>query len=180
MIDILLRNGDLVADRYGDISLCESENEDVVQTANNNILLRRGGHKFHKELGNNAYNNRIKANETGIEIVQAECENAILNDPRIREVKQVDVTLLDNAICMVDYVAVYAKTVEEPYEDEDNEEDDVVVEDNSNDKDEDTDMDEDEDMDAVDMLEVQEEIEEILIETTGRQYINAFNIGGDI
>lgn len=163
MIDMLLRNGDLVADRYGDILLCEDESEDVIQTANNNILLRRGSHKFHEELGNDAYHNRIKANETGIEIIQAECTAAIWNDPRIREVNQVNVTLLDNASCMVDYVAVYAKTVEEEITDDDD--DEIIID--------------DEDIDAVDILEAQEEVEEILIETTGRAYINAFNIGGN-
>ena len=154
MIDMLLYNGDLVADKYGDISLCTDESNDVMQTANNNILLRFGGNKFHSELGNKIYNRRIKANQSGIETVQAECIEAIINgDPRVREVKQVIVTLLEGANCMVDYILVYAKTKEEVASDEDAETD-------------------------VDTIEVVEEEEEELIEVDGRTYINAFNMEG--
>ena len=163
MIDILLRDGDLVADKYGDISLCDDESHDVVQTANNNILLRFRGNKFHKELGNKVYNRRIKANQSGIEIVQAECTDAIINgDPRIREVKQVIVTLLEDANCMVDYIVVYAKTKEVVQEEED--------------VDDDTSTDDEEDI--VDTIEVVEEEEEELVEVDGRTYVNAFNMEG--
>lgn len=162
MIDILLRDGDLVADKYGDISLCDDESHDVVQTANNNILLRFGGNKFHKELGNKVYNRRIKANQSGIEMVQAECIDAITNgDPRIREVKQVIVTLLEDANCMVDYIVIYAKTKEVVQEEEDID-DDINTDEN----------------DIVDTIEVVDEDEEELIEVDGRTYINAFNMEG--
>lgn len=164
MVDVLLRDGDLVADRYGDISLCANESDDVIQTANNNIMLRFGSNKFHTDLGNKVYSRRIKANQSGIEIVQAECTDAIINgDPRIREVKQVIVTLLENASCMVDYIVVYAKTKEEVISDED---------------DEDEDIDSDEDEDIVDTIEVVEEDEEELIEVDGRTYVDAFNMEG--
>ena len=111
MVDVLFQNGDLVADKYGDIMSCDNEDSDVIQSANNNILLRFGGNKFHTNLGNKAYGRRIKANQNGIEMIQEECENAIINgDPRIREVKQVNVTITDDATCMVDYIVTYAKT----------------------------------------------------------------------
>lgn len=110
MIDILLRNGDLVAGRYGDISLCEDESEDIVQTANNNILLRYGNNKFHQELGNKIYARRKKANQSGIEMIRSECINAIHHDYRVKEIKRINVTLLENANCSVDYILVYAKT----------------------------------------------------------------------
>lgn len=147
MLDILLRDGDLVASKYGDISPCEDESEDVVQTANNNILLRYGDNKFHRELGNKAYSNRKKANQSGIEMIQSECINAIHNDDRIREIKQISVTLLDDASCSIDYTLIYAKTVEDDIQDED-----------------------------IDMLETYEEPDEVLIEVNGRTYISAFNI----
>ena len=155
MVDMLLYNGDLVTDKYGDILLCTDESNDVIQTANNNILLRFGGNKFHKELGNRIYNRRIKASQNGIEIVQAECMEAIINgDTRVREVKRVIVTLLENASCMVDYILVYAKTKE-------------VI----SDRDTET---------NVDTIEVINEEEEELIEIDGRTYINVFNMeGGD-
>lgn len=160
MVDMLLYNGDLVADKYGDITLCTDESNDVVQTANNNILLRIGGNKFHEELGNNIYGMRIKANKNGIETVQDECAEAIMNgDPRIREVKQVIVTLLDDARCLVDYVIIYAKTVEEEEEDDYDEE-------------------YDDEEDAVDDLEAVDDEEEELIEVDGRVYVNAFNMEG--
>lgn len=110
MLDILLRNGDLVASKYGDIVSCMDEDEDVIQTANNNILLRYGNNKFHLELGNKIYGRRVKSNQGGIEVVQAECISAILNDSRIKEITQVNVTLLENATCMVDYILVYTRT----------------------------------------------------------------------
>lgn len=156
MLDILLRDGDLVADKYGDITMCGNESDDVIQTANDNIMLRFRGNKFHQDLGNKVYNRRIKANQNGIEMVQAECTDAILNgDPRIREVKKVNVTLLEDATCMVDYVLVYAKTKEEtPLEDTDTD---------------------------VDSIDVVEEEDEELVEVDGRTYISAFNMeGGEV
>lgn len=159
MIDMLLRDGDLVADKYGDISLCIDESEDIIQTANHNILLRYGTNKFHKELGNLAYNNRVKANEGGIQIIQEECINAVLNDSRIREVKELNVTLLADGACLVDYVLVYAKTIETTIEEDD-------IDDTPSDP----------ELDAVDILEVQEEVEDILIEVDGRSYVGVFNI----
>lgn len=161
MVDILLRDGDLVADRYGDISLCANESDDIIQTANNNIILRFGGNKFHTELGNKIYNRRIKSNQSGIEAVREECVDAIISgDPRIREVKQVVVTLLEDANCMVDYVVVYAKTKEEIVSNEDEEDEDIDGE------------------DIVDTIEVVEEEEEELIEVDGRAYVDAFNMEG--
>lgn len=151
MLDILLRDGDLVADKYGDILSCEDENEDVVQTANNNILLRFGGNKFHKELGNKAYDRRKKFNKSGIEMIQEECINAILNDGRIREIKHINVALVDKGECSVEYVLIYAKTIES-----------IVADDNND----------------VDTLRTYDEPDEVLVEVDGRVYVNAFNIEG--
>ena len=109
MNDLLIQNGDLVADRYGDITLCTDENNDIIQMVNKNIVLRFGGNKFHKHLGNKVYSKRIKANQNGMEIVRAECINAILNsDSRIKKVKQINIALGDDANCIVEYVLTYA------------------------------------------------------------------------
>lgn len=108
MIDILLQDGDLVADKYEDIMLCQDEDNDIIQTVNNNIILKLKGNKFHENLGNNIYSRRIKANQNGLEMVKSECINAIMNsDPRIKEIKQIDVELSDNASCSVNYILLY-------------------------------------------------------------------------
>ena len=110
MIDLQLQNGDLVADKYGDIVLCIDEDNDIIQTVNKNILLRFGSNKFHEHLGNKVYNRRVKANQNGIEIIRSECTNAIINsDPRIKKVKQINATLAEDASCMIDYVLTYTK-----------------------------------------------------------------------
>jgi hypothetical protein len=111
MSDLLLYNGDLVADKYGDITLCIDEDSDVIQMANMNILLRFNSNKFHDYLGNKVYDRRIKANLNGMEIIRTECTNAIMNsDPRVKKVKQINTTLSDNAVCIVDYILIYEKS----------------------------------------------------------------------
>ena len=111
MIDLLLQDGDLIADKYGDISLCIDEDNDIIQTANKNMLLRFKGNKFHENLGNKMYNRRVKANQNGIEIIRSECINAILSsDSRIKKIEQINVTLAEDANCIVDYVLTYINT----------------------------------------------------------------------
>lgn len=105
MSDLLLNGGDLVADKYGDLIICNSEEADIVQTANNSILLRFGHNKYHTDIGNKVYTNRIKANDLGKEMVASECKNAILlGDSRVRTVESMTVTMLEDANCMVDYI----------------------------------------------------------------------------
>ena len=109
MADLKCQNGDLVASEYGDLVLCDMggdtyEDEDVIQTANNSILLRFGRNKYHNDIGNNIYNRRVKASETGLSMVVEECENAILNgDSRIQEVIDVTATTSENGQCYVQY-----------------------------------------------------------------------------
>lgn len=104
MLDLLYNSGDLKADEYGDLVLCGDESADIIQTANNNILLRFGHNKYHSELGNGIYTQRIKANEGGLNEVADECTRAVLNgDSRVKEVLQMNVTMGENASCIVDY-----------------------------------------------------------------------------
>lgn len=104
MLDLLYNNGDLKTDEYGDLVLCGDESADIIQTANNNILLRFGHNKYHLELGNDIYTQRIKANEGGLNEVADECTRAVMNgDSRVKEVLQMNVTMGENASCIVDY-----------------------------------------------------------------------------
>lgn len=104
MLDLLYNNGDLKADEYGDLVLCSDESADIIQTANNNILLRYGHNIYHENLGNKIFTERIKANEGGINEVADECKRAIIEgDSRVVEVTTMNVTMGGNATCIVDY-----------------------------------------------------------------------------
>ena len=104
MLDLLYNNGDLKADEYGDLVLCSDESADIIQTANNNILLRYGHNIYHENLGNKIFTERIKANESGLNEVADECKRAIIEgDSRVVEVTVMNVTMGENATCIVDY-----------------------------------------------------------------------------
>ena len=104
MLDLLYNNGDLKADEYGDLVLCSDESADIIQTANNNILLRYGHNIYHENLGNKIFTERIKANEGGLNEVADECKRAIIEgDNRVVEVTAMNVTMGENATCIVDY-----------------------------------------------------------------------------
>lgn len=104
MLDLLYNNGDLKADEYGDLVLCSDESADIIQTANNNILLRYGHNVYHEDLGNKIFTERIKANEGGLNEVADECKRAIIEgDSRVVEVTAMNVTMGENATCIVDY-----------------------------------------------------------------------------
>lgn len=104
MLDLLYNNGDLKADEYGDLVLCSDESADIIQTANNNILLRYGHNVYHEDLGNKIFTERIKANEGGLNEVADECKRAIIEgDSRVVEVTTMNVTMGENATCIVDY-----------------------------------------------------------------------------
>lgn len=104
MLDLLYNNGDLKADEYGDLVLCSDESADIIQAANNNILLRYGHNIYHENLGNKIFTERIKANEGGLNEVADECKRAIIEgDSRVVEVTAMNVTMGENATCIVDY-----------------------------------------------------------------------------
>lgn len=104
MLDLLYNNGDLKADEYGDLVLCSDESADIIQTANNNILLRYGHNIYHENLGNKIFTERVKANEGGLNEVSDECKRAIIEgDSRVVEVTVMNVTMGENATCIVDY-----------------------------------------------------------------------------
>lgn len=105
MIDLLLRNGDLVLDGYGDISLCGGESDDIIQTANNNIMLRFANNMYHRELGNKIFTSRVKLNSSGMETVAHESSVAILDgDSRVSDIKSITATVSGKNECTIDYV----------------------------------------------------------------------------
>ena len=105
MIDLLLRNGDLALDGYGDISLCGGENDDIIQTANNNIMLRFADNMYHRSLGNKVFTSRIKLNSSGMETVAHESSVAILDgDSRVSDIKSITATVSGKNECTIDYV----------------------------------------------------------------------------
>lgn len=107
-MDLLLHNGDLMSDKYGDIAICKDEYEDVIQTANNNILLRFGSHRYHPDLGNKVFTRRIKKNQSGLDDIAFESKNAILNDSRVISVEKVNVsTIQDSTTCVVSYILMF-------------------------------------------------------------------------
>lgn len=104
MVDLLYYDGDLTADVNGDLQLCTDEYHDIIQTANNNILMKYGDNKWHTEFGNKVFGERIKANQGGIEQIIRECTNAILiGDKRVKEISYMNATLKPNATCLIDY-----------------------------------------------------------------------------
>lgn len=104
MLDLLYTNGDLTANKDGDLQLCINECYDIIQTANNNIMMRYGHNKWYPKLGNKIFTMRIKANQNGIEEIARQCTNAILTgDTRVKEVSHMSVTIGERGICIVDY-----------------------------------------------------------------------------
>lgn len=104
--DIKFSNGDIVVSN-GDICLCNDENEDIIQMANNNINLIYGDNIYHTDIGNAIYGQRIKANDTGLATVEFECKQAILRgDDRVSDIDTITAVLGDNASCIVSYVLI--------------------------------------------------------------------------
>ena len=96
MIDIAMNNGDLIATDFGDIALVNSEIDDIIQTANNNIQTIKGEIIFHSEIGNDAYNRRLKMAESGLRIVEECCVDCITNgDSRIADVVSISAVIGD-------------------------------------------------------------------------------------
>lgn len=107
MSDLLLKDGDLVLNTYGDITVCDSEHDDIIQMANNNMLMRFSDNIYHSDLGNKVYNKRIKLTDNGLEKIVAECKNAILTgDMRVSDIKMMNPTKDEGASCIVDYVLI--------------------------------------------------------------------------
>ena len=83
--DILFNNGDINNTIYGDISIITSYDE-ITQSAINNIYTIYGENQYHKNIGNAAYNRRLKISDSCLSIIEKDCINAIMIDDRIKKV----------------------------------------------------------------------------------------------
>lgn len=88
MADIALTNGDIVVSSFGDL-LTINDDDDIIQTAINNILTIKGTNEFHPELGNDAHTSRYKISERGLNELANRCKDAILQDIRVTSVIEV-------------------------------------------------------------------------------------------
>lgn len=104
MTDLYMSNGDLVANVFGDLVVCSDERNDIIQSVNNMILTRLGENIYHTDIGNDIFNMRVKASDSGIEQVTEESKIAILKDPRISDVSYID-TVRDGSDYIVKYIA---------------------------------------------------------------------------
>lgn len=95
MADILLYNGDIVSDLYGDISLVTSH-EEIIQSAINNIYTVYGENKFHRTLGNKIYNERLKSADSSLELIRKYCMDAVMTDNRVMSVRSIEATYDEN------------------------------------------------------------------------------------
>lgn len=109
MADIALVNGDITISSFGDL-LTINDDEDIIQTAINNILTIKGTNPFHTEVGNDAHINRYKISEQGFNEIANRCKDAILQDVRVTSVLEVivenDGTELNNNLCTVSFVLI--------------------------------------------------------------------------
>ena len=91
MADIALVNRDIVASEFGDI-LIANDDDDIIQTAINNIMAIYGENEFHSEIGNTVYNGRYKMSENGLKEIANHCKDAIMRDYRVANVIEVIAT----------------------------------------------------------------------------------------
>lgn len=102
MSDMIIANND-IAVINGDIVLTD-ENADVIQLANNRIMIKYGELVHHPEIGNNI-SSRVKLTDSGLNIIADECRQAILQGIDISEVIDV-VATRDNSTpygCNISY-----------------------------------------------------------------------------
>lgn len=109
MADMALIGGDIATSSFGDL-LVVNDDEDIIQTAINNILTIKGTNEFHPGLGNDAHISRYKISEQGFNEIANRCKDAILQDIRIANVLEVvvenDGTESANNMCIVSFVLV--------------------------------------------------------------------------
>ena len=92
MSDIMLNNGDILNTIFGDVSVA-NEDEDIIQSAINNVLTIYGENEFHPDLGNTIYNDRNKLSSSNLVLIQDACKSAIeLNDDRVKQVTSITAT----------------------------------------------------------------------------------------
>ena len=104
MKDIAMINGDLVVNDFGDIAIVSSDNDDIIQFANNNILTRLGENIFHTDIGNDVHNRRFKMTQSNLVEIESYCKNAILRDTRIDNIVHMKASIGSNhGECIIEY-----------------------------------------------------------------------------
>ena len=79
MIEVAMRDGDIVVSDLGDIALHLADDDNIVQMANAAIYTIKGENIFHTEFGNDAWNRRLKLSDSGYRTVEACAREAILH-----------------------------------------------------------------------------------------------------
>lgn len=87
-MDIQLINGDLIQSIYGDLAVI-SDNDDILQTAINNINTKYGELELHNTYGNTAFAKRMKLSDINLSEVENACESAILQDERVSRITSI-------------------------------------------------------------------------------------------
>lgn len=109
MADIALINKDIIVSDFGDI-LVTGEEDDIIQMAINNIMTIYGENEIHPNIGNMAYHGRYKMSENGLREIAAQCQSAIMSDPRVANVVEViakNISTLENyGLCDISFVLI--------------------------------------------------------------------------
>lgn len=106
MIDTAMENGDLIVSDYGDLLLHLSDDDNIIQMANNAVYTIRGENIFHSEYGNDAHNKRLKLSRSGFDIIEACAKEAILHGvPEVSEVVSINANKgIGYGECIINYV----------------------------------------------------------------------------
>lgn len=111
MIDVAMKNGDLIVSDYGDLLLHLSDDDNVIQMANNAIHAIKGESIFHPQNGNDAWNRRLKLSQSGFDTINACVKESILHCvPDVSDVVSVVSTRGEtdngdyNGECVVSYI----------------------------------------------------------------------------
>lgn len=104
MQDVAMAGGDLVINN-GDLSLDLTDEYDIIQMANNIIATVFGENPFHVDIGNDAWNKRLKIDDSGFATVEADAKEAILHiDDRVMEILDIKASAGENyGECIVAY-----------------------------------------------------------------------------
>lgn len=104
MQDVAMTGGDLVINN-GDLSLDLTDEYDIIQMANNIIATVFGENPFHVDIGNDAWNKRLKIDDSGFATVEADAKEAILHiDDRVMEILDIKASAGENyGECIVAY-----------------------------------------------------------------------------
>lgn len=96
MSDLLLdKDGDICTSNFGDL-LCCNDDMDIIQQANNMIMMKIGENPFHFNLGNASLSDRMKFKGSYLDKIETDCISAIeLGDDRVDSVDELTATLSD-------------------------------------------------------------------------------------